>query len=69
MKRVKCQSGLSGWQSRLRPVYESFDEFEAYSELYGIHGRLGYSSPEEAWEANPIVQGSVIPSDFKKISV
>jgi len=68
MKRVKCQSGLSGWQSRLRSVYSSFEEFEAYSGLYGIYGRLRYSSPEAAWEANPVVQGSVIPSDYKKVS-
>ena len=69
MKQVKCQSGLKGWQSRLRPVYSSFDEFFAYCDCYGIHSRLGYDSPESAWDANPVVQGSVDPSDYRKVSV
>ena len=69
MKQVKCQSGLVGWQSRLRSVYNSYDEFENYSKIYGIHSRLGYDTAEAAWEANPVVQGSVIPSDYRKVSV
>ena len=63
MKRVKCKSGLTGWQERLRKVYHNFEEFEAYCETWSISERLGYETPEEAWDANPIIQGSTDPSD------
>lgn len=39
IKRVMCKSGLWGEQSKLRRVYESFDEFKAYAETYGLHTR------------------------------
>jgi len=67
MKKVICKSGLAGWKSRLRKNYQNFEEFSYYSEVYGIHKRLGFSSAEEAWEANPIIKGSVIPSDLEVI--
>ena len=65
--KVICLSGIEGWQKRLRSVYKSRDEFISYCEVYGNHRRLGFDSPESAWKANPIVQGSVIPSDYRKI--
>jgi hypothetical protein len=64
MKIVKCKSGIKGWQCRLQKNYESFEEFKSYSETFGIAERLGFKSPEEAWKKNPIIQGSVIPSDL-----
>jgi hypothetical protein len=64
MKRVTCKSGLKGWQARLRKVYSSLSEFIAYCSTYGNHIQLGYETPEEAWEANPVIQGSVNPSDY-----
>jgi hypothetical protein len=67
MKQVKCKSGLTGWQCRLQKNYFSFEEFEKYSEIYGVAKRLGYESSEEAWEANPIIQGSVNPSDLRVV--
>jgi hypothetical protein len=67
MARVICRSGLGGWRCRLRRNYASFAEFEAYSETYGLHGRLGFKSAEAAWEANPVVEGSVEPSDFRRV--
>ncbi len=64
---VKCRSGLRGWQSHLREVYRSYDEFTAYAETYGVHLSLGYKTPESAWRANPLVQGSVHPGDYCKV--
>jgi len=65
MKRVTCKSGLSGWKCRLQKNYSSFGEFKSYSEMYGLHVRLGFSSAEKAWKANPIVEGSTDPKDFR----
>lgn len=68
MKRVICKSGIEGWQGKLRKEYFDFEEFERYSTMYGLHTRLGYKSPATAWRANPTVMGSVIPSDYCKVS-
>lgn len=68
MKRVKCKSGLEGWQCRLRENYVDFEEFESNANLRGLHVRLGYVTPQEAWDDNPIVQGSVNPSDYRKVT-
>lgn len=67
MKRVKCKSGLTGYQCRLQKNYSSFEEFEAYSDTYGVSARLGYKTAEQAWKANPIIQGSVNPSDLRVV--
>lgn len=67
MERVVCESGLQGWQQRLRDVYESEGEFEQYCSIYGNHIRLGFNSPEEAWDANPLIEGSVEPSDYRVV--
>jgi hypothetical protein len=67
MRHVKCQSGLRGYQCRLRANYSSFEEFEAYSETYGIAKRLGFKSAANAWRANPVIQGSTNPGDLCKI--
>lgn len=64
--RVICDSGLEGWQARLRENYTSFREFAGYCEAYGLLERLGYASAKEAWKANPVIQGSTIPSDFRR---
>ena len=65
--RVTCDSGLKGWQCPLKNNYADFDEFEYYSEIYGLHTRLGFKTPSEAWEANPLIEGSVIPEDFRVV--
>lgn len=52
------------WTSRLRANYADYEEFEHYSDTYGLHTRLGYKTPQAAWEANPMVKGSVNPEDF-----
>ena len=66
MKQVKCDSGIMGWQAKLREVYTDFDQFRCYSETFNLHGRLGFSTPMNAWQTNPTVQGSVIPADFRR---
>ncbi len=67
IKRVKCKSGLEGWETHLQNNYTSFEEFKVYSDTYALAERLGYKSPENAWKANPMLQGSVIPSDLRKV--
>jgi hypothetical protein len=65
--QVQCRSGLKGWQARLRKIYSSLAEFVTYCSIYNNHARLGYATPETAWRANPIIQGSVNPSDYRRV--
>ena len=67
MKKVKCKSGLQGWQAKLQSVYHSLAEFRAYCGFYNLHARLGYATPSMAWIKNPTIQGSTDPSDFQKV--
>ena len=67
MKHVTCKSGLRGWQSKFQKVYSSFEEFEMVCNIYNIHIRLGYLTPRAAWNDNPVIQGSVNPSDLCKV--
>ena len=67
MKQVICKSGLKGSEGRLRSGYDSFEEFQAYSDTWGLAKRLGYKSALAAWKANPLVQSSVEPGDFCKV--
>jgi hypothetical protein len=66
---VKTASGLSGWRQRLQGVYSNFNEFFACCEIYSNHKKLGYASPKKAWQDNPIVEGSVLPSDYRKVAM
>jgi hypothetical protein len=65
--KIKTRSNLTGWQLKLRSVYKSFQSFLNWTEMYGIHTRLGYKTPKSAWKHNPTIQGSVNPSDFCKV--
>jgi hypothetical protein len=67
MKQVRCRSGLRGWQGKLREVYSSFTDFADWCFIYNNHSRLGFDSPQEAWDANPTLQGSVDPYDYRRI--
>ncbi len=64
MKRVKCKSGIEGWQDKLQNVYDSWENFNDFASTWGIHKRLGYHSAKDAWEVNPTIQGSTDPSDL-----
>ena len=65
--RVKCRSGLTGEQSKLQTRYKNFEEFAGYSEIYGLHRRLKFRTARAAWNANPTIQSSVEPSDFRVV--
>lgn len=53
------------WQAKLRKNYANFEEFQDYAANYGLPERLGFSTAREAWDANPLIQGSTNPEDFK----
>jgi len=65
--KVKCKSGLMGWRMKLQKLYKTIDEFKYCCEMYSIHTRLGYKTPKTAWLKNPLIEGSVDPSDFRKV--
>jgi hypothetical protein len=68
MKRVICDSGLAGYQGFLQDNYGNYEQYLTYTTIYGVHTRLGYDTPLAAWKANPIIRGSVEPSDFRKVT-
>ena len=67
IKRVKCPIGIIGWQGKLHDVYNTYEEFERYCSMLNIHIRVGYETPENAWRANPLIQGSINASDYCKV--
>lgn len=56
-------------KTTIKAQYGNFETFEAYCETYGIAQRLGFSSPEHAWNLNPKYQVSADPMDLKVIEV
>ncbi len=66
-KSVKCRSGITGWQCKLQENYADQEEFERWSDMYGLAQRLGYEDTEDCWNDNPTIQGSVIPDDFRVV--
>ena len=64
-RKIQCDSGLMGWQDRLRKVYGSHGEFVSYDSIYNIARRIGFDCTEEAWDANPVIQGSTNPKDLR----
>lgn len=67
MRQVKCLSGMTGWQERLQKNYGTFECWKAYAEIYGLAERLGFKTVEGAWKANPTIQGSVHPGDYRRV--
>lgn len=55
----------TAWVDHLQNVYTDFNEFLAWDEIYKLSGRLGFNTPEEAWEANPVVHGSTYPDEYR----
>lgn len=67
-KRVTLLSGDKfGEQRKLRAAYDSASQFVHYSEMYNLHGRIGYKTPQAAWKANPTIQSGTNPSDFCRV--
>ena len=68
MKTVICKSNIGGWQARLQKIYDNYEEFCAYDLIYSLAKRLGYKSAKIAWYRNPVIRGSIIPSDYSRVS-
>lgn len=68
IQQVICKSGITGYQCHLQDLYNDADQFCYYDEAFGLHQRLGYRDRITCWQANPTIQGSVIPGDFRKVS-
>ena len=64
-KEIEKESKNALWKDKLQNVYESLEDFKHWDEIYGLVERLGFETAEEAWEANPMIQGSVYPEDYK----
>ncbi len=52
------------WIGKLQAQYRNKKEFKAYDEMYALSQRLGFNSATEAWDTNPVIQGSTNPSDY-----
>ena len=65
--QVKCKSGIMGYRCRLQDNYINKEEWLHYAEHFLLAFRLGYDSAEEAWDNNPVIEGSTIPSDYRKV--
>lgn len=65
-RQCVCRSGLRGHEGRLRRNYTSYEQWAAYAEMWGLHTRLGYKTPMTAWRANPVIQWSINPGDFRR---
>lgn len=61
---VYNEDGYRIYMSPLQYNYDSFEEFERYSETYSLAKRLGFSSAKEAWDTNPVVTHSTDPNNY-----
>lgn len=55
------------WTANLQDSYANRQEWTRYSMMYGLAKRLGFRSAKKAWEANPLIQGSTNPADFRVV--
>jgi hypothetical protein len=69
IKNIITTSGHRGWQAKLQDVYVDFAEFLAYCVIYKIHTRLGYRTAIGAWKSDPVIQGSIFPSDLRRVTL
>ncbi len=67
--KVRCKSGLMGERHRIQLVYDDYSEFKWYAETYKLHVKLGYKTIRGAWVANPIIEHSVEPSDYRAVKI
>ena len=68
MKTIKGRiTGLRGHQFRLQDEYVNFAEFKNCAEIYWNHWKLGFSTPEACWKADPVVQCTVDPRDYCRV--
>lgn len=67
IRHVRTRSGLMGWRTRLQENYGSYDQWESYNRVYMLAEKLGYPDTLTAWDANPVVEGSTNPADYRKV--
>jgi len=56
------------WTARLQDNYSDLKQWKSYSATYGLAKRLGFRSAKAAWDANPLIQGSTNPADYKVVT-
>jgi hypothetical protein len=66
-QEVTCRSGERGWRGRLKDCYDFYEQWERYCGYYGLARLLGYDWPSDAWIANPLVECSTNPTDFRVV--
>lgn len=59
---------MKTWKARVQDTYDSVTELAAFNACYNVAQRCGYVTAQEMWDANPVIGGSVDPSDFGKVS-
>lgn len=64
-KIVTCKSGAIGIRQKLQTIYDDYQDFLIFNKMYFMHERLGFNSPLDLWNANPTVEGSCDPTDFR----
>lgn len=57
------------WQGKLRSQYKSKGEFNRWNAIYCLASRLGFASADEAWQTNPVIQGSSNPGDYRVVAL
>ena len=67
--QVRCHSRLLGWRTRLRNNYNGLQDWCDHSDLWGLSMRLGFPSAHAAWDANPVIEGSTNPIDFRLVTL
>lgn len=67
MKKIDKKNNLTEmWKEKLQKNYDNdYNQFVEYDKIYNIAKRLGFKSAQEAWKANPLIQGSTNPNDLK----
>jgi len=60
---------MKTWIGKLQESYANFQDYLSFDRMYSLTERMGYIDPIVVWELNPIIGGSVNPSDFGVASV
>jgi hypothetical protein len=55
---------MKTWIDTVQNTYRDINDLERWDFNWGVCARCGFDSPEEMWNKNPIIGGSVLPEDF-----
>jgi hypothetical protein len=64
---ARAAARLAKWRGRLQDEYAGYEEWCRYADTYGLAARLGFPSNRAAWDANPTVEGSTNPADYRAV--